>query len=380
MCRSKTAWAAHNRETPSRNFRQLTDNFITHRLGPLTLNLFYKQGDASITSHEWLCENFSAKYVDLPVVSPAKGGWTMTDFSSHTRVALIPLVLLCFVVSSNAQQNRVRIYISADMEGVVGVVTGEQLGPQGFEYQRFREFMTQEVNAAIQGAIDGGATEIVVSDSHGNGQNLLIEKLPRGILLVRSWPRPLGMMQGIDSTFAGAVFIGYHSGTTNPEGVRAHTLSSARLTDVKLNGVSMSEAGINAAIAGHFNVPVIMVSGDDVVVKETTALLGNIEGAVVKWASGFHSAKTIMPEASYQLIREKVQKAVSRIRDFKPYKLTTPVKLEVRFKNYRPSEVLSYLSIVERPDAHSIRFTGGDMIEVSKFLSFINTYELNLEP
>jgi D-amino peptidase len=324
--------------------------------------------------------NFSAKYVDLPVVSPAKGGWTMTDFSSHTRVALIPLVLLCFVVSSNAQQNRVRIYISADMEGVVGVVTGEQLGPQGFEYQRFREFMTQEVNAAIQGAIDGGATEIVVSDSHGNGQNLLIEKLPRGILLVRSWPRPLGMMQGIDSTFAGAVFIGYHSGTTNPEGVRAHTLSSARLTDVKLNGVSMSEAGINAAIAGHFNVPVIMVSGDDVVVKETTALLGNIEGAVVKWASGFHSAKTIMPEASYQLIREKVQKAVSRIRDFKPYKLTTPVKLEVRFKNYRPSEVLSYLSIVERPDAHSIRFTGGDMIEVSKFLSFINTYELNLEP
>jgi D-amino peptidase len=160
----------------------------------------------------------------------------------------------------------------------------------------------------------------------------------------------------------------------------AHTLSSARLTDVKLNGVSMSEAGINAAIAGHFNVPVIMVSGDDVVVKETTALLGNIEGAVVKWASGFHSAKTIMPEASYELIREKVQTAVSRIRDFKPYKLTTPVKLEVRFKNYRPSEVLSYLSIVERPDAHSIRFTGGDMIEVSKFLSFINTYELNLEP
>jgi D-amino peptidase len=151
----------------------------------------------------------------------------MTDFSSHTRVALIPLVLLCFVVSSNAQQNRVRIYISADMEGVVGVVTGEQLGPQGFEYQRFREFMTQEVNAAIQGAIDGGATEIVVSDSHGNGQNLLIEKLPRGILLVRSWPRPLGMMQGIDSTFAGAVFIGYHSGTTNPEGV-APTRCQAR--------------------------------------------------------------------------------------------------------------------------------------------------------
>jgi D-amino peptidase len=188
------------------------------------------------------------------------------------------------------------------------------------------------------------------------------------------------MMQGIDASFAGAVFIGYHAGTTNPEGVRAHTISSARLADVRLNGVSMSEAGINAAIAGHFNVPVIMVSGDDVVVKETTALLGDVEEAVVKWASGFHSAKTMMPDASYQLIRERVRKAVGRIKDFKVYKVASPVRLDVRFKNYRPSEVLSYLSIVERTDAHSIRFVGKDMIEVSKFLAFINNYELSLEP
>jgi D-amino peptidase len=273
-----------------------------------------------------------------------------------------------------------KIYISADMEGVVGVVTGEQLGPQGFEYARFREFMTQEVNAAIEGAMAAGATEIVVSDSHGNGQNLLIEKLPPTVWVVRSWPRPLGMMQGIDETFAGAIFIGYHTGTTNLQGVRAHTLSSARLTDVRLKGVSVSEAGLNAAIAGHFNVPVIMVSGDDAVVKETSALIGNIEGAIVKWASGFHSAKTMTPAASYELIRETARRAVSRIRDFKPYKLSAPIELEVRFKNYRPAEVLSYLRIVERPDAHSVKFVGKDMIEISKFLTFINTYELSLEP
>ena len=293
---------------------------------------------------------------------------------------LAAILLASLALNANAQDKRLKIYISADMEGVVGVVTAEQLGPQGFEYQRFREFMTQEVNAAIEGAVAAGATEILVSDSHGNGQNLLIEKLPRNVMLVRSWPRPLMMMQGIDSSFAGAVFIGYHSATTNPEGVRAHTISSARFADVRLNNLSMSEAGINAAIAGHFNVPVIMVSGDDVVVKETAALLGDVEGAVVKWASGFHSAKTMMPEASYQLIRETVRKAVGRIKDFRPYKLATPVKLDVRFKNYRPSEVLSYLSVVERPDAHSIRFTGKDMVEVSKFLSFINNYELSLEP
>ena len=296
-----------------------------------------------------------------------------------SRLIYLTLLLITFFSVSKAQRP-MKIYISADMEGVVGVVTNEQLGPQGFEYARFREFMTQEVNAAIEGAVAAGATQIVVSDSHGNGQNLLIEKLPKDILLVRSWPRPLMMMQGIDETFAGAIFIGYHSATTNAQGVRAHTISSARLADVRLKGISMSEAGLNAAIAGHFNVPVIMISGDDVVVKETQALLGDVEGAVVKWASGFHSAKTIMPEASYQLIREKVQKAVGRIKDFKPYKLAAPIQLDVRFKNYRPSEVLGYLSIVERTDAHSIRFTGKDMIEVSKFLEFIVTYEPALEP
>lgn len=290
------------------------------------------------------------------------------------------LFTLVLTLSAPAQTKKMKIYISADMEGVVGVVTAEQLGPQGFEYQRFREFMTNEVNAAIDAAFTGGATEIVVSDSHGNGQNLLIEKLPKNITLVRAWPRPLMMMQGIDESFAGAIFIGYHSSTTNPEGVRAHTMSSATLADVKLNGISMPEAGINAAIAGHFNVPVIMVSGDDAAVKEITGLLGNIEGAVVKWNYGFHSAKTIMPEAAYELIREKVGKAMSRINEFKPYKVKTPVRLDVQFKNYRPAEVLSYLSIVERTDAHSIRFQGKDMIETSKFLEFLTNYEPGLTP
>ena len=162
--------------------------------------------------------------------------------------------------------------------------------------------------------------------------------------------------------------------------MRAHTISSARLADVRLKGPSVSEAGLNAAIAGHFNVPVIMISGDDAVVKETQALLGDVEGAVVKWASGFHSAKTLMPEASYRLIRDKARRAVARIKDFKPYKLAAPIQVDVRFKNYRPSEVLGYLSIVERTDAHSIRFTGKDMVEVSKFLEFIVTYEPGLEP
>lgn len=300
------------------------------------------------------------------------------------RVMLLCLMMLAQSqsdsISTRSQAKGLKLYISADMEGVVGVVSGEQLGPAGFEYNRFREFMTQEVNAAVEAASEAGATEIVISDSHGNGQNLLIERLPKNVLLVRSWPRPLMMMQGIDESFDGAIFIGYHASTTNPQGVRAHTISSARLTDVRLNGSSQSEAGINAAIAGHYNVPVIMISGDDAIVKEATALLGNIEGAVVKTAYGFHSAQTLMPDAAYDLIRQKVKKAVGRIKEFKPYKLNTPIQLEVRFKNYRPAEVLSYLPIVERTDSHTIRYAAKNMIEVSKFLEFIVTYEPSLEP
>ncbi len=300
----------------------------------------------------------------------------------NMRIGLIWSMLFLFLIAgtAEAQVKKMKIYISADMEGVVGAVTGEQLGPSGFEYQRFREFMTQEVNAAIEAAFEAGATEVTVSDSHGNAQNLLIEKLPKNTLLIRGFPRPLSMMQGIDETFDGVIFLGYHSSTTNPNGARAHTFSSARLADVRLNNVSMSEGSFNAAIAGHFNVPVIMVSGDDAAVKEVTSLVGDIEGAVVKWSSGFHSTKTMMPEPAYALIREKVKTAIGRIKDFKPYKLKTPVQLDVRFKNYRPSEVLSYLSIIERTDAHSIRFIGKDMIEISKFIGFITTYEPGLEP
>jgi D-amino peptidase len=142
----------------------------------------------------------------------------------------------------------------------------------------------------------------------------------------------------------------------------------------------MSEGSFNAAIAGHFNVPVIMISGDDAAVKEVSSIVGDIEGAVVKWSYGFHSAKTMMPEAAHDLIREKVKKALGRLKDFKSYKLKTPVQLDVRFKNYRPSELLSYLSIVERTDSHSIRFVGKDMIEVSKFFEFIMSYDSGLEP
>lgn len=294
-----------------------------------------------------------------------------------TALTAVPSIL---PTAAAGVQQGLKVYISADMEGVVGVVTGDQLGPAGFEYGRFREFMTREVLAAIEAARTAGATEILISDSHGNGENLLIEMFPQDVTVVRSWPRPLMMMQGIDESFDAAILLGYHASTHNPEGVRAHTISSARLADVRLNGRSVSEAGLSAAIAGHFGVPVVMISGDDAAVAEAQAMLGDIEGAVVKWNYSFHSARTMMPEAAYRLIAEKVQAALRRLDTFDPFVLDAPVTLEVRFKSYRPPQMLAYLPIVDRVDAHTVRYVGDNMVEISKFIEFLTTYNAGLVP
>jgi D-amino peptidase len=290
------------------------------------------------------------------------------------------VVLSLSFTTAWSQDDGLKLFISVDMEGVVGVVTADQLGPNGFEYQRAREWMTGELVAAIEAARKQGVTEFVIADSHGNGENLLIDRLPDDVLVVRSWPRPMGMMQGIDSSFDAAVFLGYHTGTSNPKGVRAHTFSSAKLADVRLNGQSVPEGGVNAAIAGHFGVPVIMVSGGDAAVEQIQSVIGDIEGAVVKWHYSFHSAKTMTPGASYELIGETIKKALQRLDDFEPLVVSTPVTLDVQFKNYRPSQILAYLPIVERTDSHSIRYIGEDMVAISKFLQFMNGYNAGLEP
>jgi D-amino peptidase len=275
---------------------------------------------------------------------------------------------------------KLRVYISVDMEGVAGVVTADQLLPSGFEYERFRRFMTNETLAAVDAAKQAGATDIVVSDSHGNGQNLLIESFPADVRIVRSWPRHGGMMAGLDSGFDAAIFVGYHASTTNPHGVRAHTFSSAHLTRLSLNGTAVTEGEFNAAYAGSFGVPVIFASGDDAAMDELKSRLGNLETVETKKSLGFHSAETLTPEASCQKIGAGVKTAFGRLHDFKPYAVKTPITLEISFKNYTPAETLTYLRIVERVDSHTIRFVGKDMAEASDFVDFIDHYNPDMTP
>jgi D-amino peptidase len=296
---------------------------------------------------------------------------------------LVTAILASSVLGASAQAQAPRplkVYISVDMEGIAGVVSSDPLGPTGFEYERARRFMTDEANAAIRGAREAGATEIVISDSHGNGQNLLIDQLPEDVTVIRSWPRPLMMMEGIDSTFAAAVFIGYHAGTANINGVRAHTMSSATLTSVQLNGVEVPEGGMNAAIAGHFGVPIVAMSGDDAAVEEVRRFTGPIEAAVVKRAISFHSAATMTPKAAQELIRQRVKAGVEKRAAAKPYVLRGSVTLDLAFKHYRTAEILAYLPIVKRTTAHGVRFVGRDILEVSRFLEFVETYQPDLTP
>lgn len=295
------------------------------------------------------------------------------------RILIAAALLLAPTGGAHAQQ-RLKVFISADMEGVAGAVSPEQLGPSGFEYQRFREFMTAEVNAAIEGARAAGATDIVVGDSHGNMQNLLIDRLPADVTVIRGGGRPLGMIHGIDSTFHAIAFIGYHSATTNVEGVRAHTFSSARYTAVELNGQPLAESTFNAALAGHFGVSVIAISGDDAAVRELHQIVPNAAGAVVKEAIGFHAAATRTPEAAQALIREAVRTGLDRRAEITPFSMAGPYQLEVTFKNYRASEILAYLPIVERPTAHSIRYSAATLPDIARFLAFIGTFTPDIDP
>jgi D-amino peptidase len=286
------------------------------------------------------------------------------------RLTGICVFILLTAASVQAQQKKLKVLISADMEGVGGVSTWEvQADPKGREYEKFRRLMTQEVNAAIEGAADAGATDLLVADSHGDGQNIDIELLDKRARLIRAWPRPLGMVQGIDSTFDAVVFIGYHAGEGAADAVLAHTDTGTIV--VKLNGVEVPEAGFNAAIAGDFGVPLVFLSGDQTICQEARRLFGPIETAEVKHAIGFYSAEMQPPEVSQRLIREGVKRGVGRRAEIKPYKISHPVKLEIRFNEIVIAEVSSYLPNVERPSGNTIVFTGRDMTEVSKFITVV---------
>ena len=284
-------------------------------------------------------------------------------------------VLLLLPLALQAQPRPRKVFISVDMEGISGVVQPAQLGPGGFEYQSAREWMTGEVNAAIAGIREAGPAEIVVCDSHGNGQNVLIDKLPDDVRLVRGFPRPLEMMQGIDDTFSAAVFIGYHASEWTADAVRGHTISSARLLGIKLNGMEVSEGIYNAALAGQFGVPITFVSGDRLAVTQLQKVIPSAEGTIVKEPYGYHSAMSVTPARGQAMIREGVKRAMAKLGSLQPYRVTTPIALEVGFKITIDAERAAFIPGLSRADAHNVKGSFRDMVEITKLLQVLTSLE-----
>jgi D-amino peptidase len=272
------------------------------------------------------------------------------------------------------------VYISVDMEGVAGVVTADQLMPQGFEYERFRHFMTNEVLAAVRAAKVAGATKILVADSHGNGESLLIDEFPRDVHIIRSWPRHGGMMAGLDSTFNAAIMIGYHASASSTAGVRAHTISSATFTRIAINGQDVSEGEIAAAQAGAMGVPVVFMSGDNVATAELRDRIGNIVTVETKRALSFHSAETITPAESDARIEAGVRSALSHVHEFKPYVVTTPVTLEMSYKNYAAAEIFSYLPGMERVGSRTVKYVARNIAEAVDVIMVAESYQPDVSP
>ena len=259
-----------------------------------------------------------------------------------------------------------RVYISVDMEGVAGVVHEDQTNPidprHAGEYNRFRRLMTSEANAAIEGAVTAGASAILVNDSHWLMRNLLAEELHPAAELLSGGPKLLSMVEGIEDGFDAALFIGYHARAGTARAIIDHTYTD-RVHETRLNGRPVGELAINAALAGTYGVPVVLVSGDQALAAEARDLLGEaVEAVVVKQAVGRYAARSVHPSEACKRIREGVAKALGR--RHQPLRLTSPVTLEVEFELAQMADMAELVPGSARIDGRTLQYRHGDYREV----------------
>jgi len=256
-----------------------------------------------------------------------------------------------------------KILIAADMEGVSGVVKWDHVDSRHAEYARFRKIMTGDVNAAIRGALQGGATEVVVADGHGGSCNILVEELDTRARLNSGGQPPFAMLQGLDEDVRAAMFVGYHARIGAPEAILCHTWSSARVANLWMGGQVVGEIGLNAALCGHYGAPVIMISGDQSACAEATELLGALETAVVKRARGRMAAECLPPEVAQQRIEEAAERAVRRLLAGEappPWRPPRPIQVAIEFRDVEMAERAAALPGLRLVDGLRVEFTVED--------------------
>lgn len=253
------------------------------------------------------------------------------------------------------------LYISCDMEGTAGVCSWKQCDPgDTHEYPIFRRHMTQEVRAAIEGAREAGARRIVVNDSHWSMRNLLFDELPEDddLRVISGAPKPWSMLAGVDGGFDAAFFTGYHA-KAGDAATLSHTFADS-VYSVSINGTRCSEALLNAALAGCFGVPVVLITGDSTIVAESVAALPWVVGVPVKDAIGYSAVDSLTPQAAQAVIRAGAREAIGRIERARPFVFDPPFDLTIETANVEQADFIELMPGFTRIGGRAVRFGAGD--------------------
>jgi len=270
-----------------------------------------------------------------------------------------------------------KILISADIEGVGTVVRSEHSSVQGREYSQARRLMTEEVNAAIAASFDGGASEVFVVDAHNVGLNLLPEALDVRARLVMGSPRPLAMMEGIDRGIDVVCFVGYHGMAGTADAAIAH-IFHRRVAELKFNGIKVGEIGLNSFLAGYFQTPVMMISGDQVACREAADLIPGIETAVVKESIGAYAGICLHPSRCRELIYKAVEKVLAHPDTYEPLTMKCgSVAMEIRFTTASAVDRALRLPGTQRLSGDTLLYEAPDYLTAFKgFVAITDLLEL----
>lgn len=265
-----------------------------------------------------------------------------------------------------------KIFMSVDLEGISGIVNWEQTSPGNPEYETARALMAGEAQAAIEGFFEGGATEVVVNDSHAAGRNLRIAELDPRARLITGSGSPLSMMQGINESFDAVALVGYHA-SAGTAAVLSHTYNG-KVWAAKLNSRLVGEVEINAAVAGYFGVPVALVTGDSVVCREALSNLGTVETVAVKEPTTRYSACCLHPTVAREKIKLAASGIMERLHEFEPFTLEPPIELELTLNNAGQADAAGITPGAKRVDANTVGYTSNDFMEV--FRAFLTMTRL----
>lgn len=260
-----------------------------------------------------------------------------------------------------------KVYISVDIEGVCGVVDIDHTRRDGKDYTIARKLMAEEVNAAVEGAFEGGASDVIVNDSHGSMINLVVEDLDERVTIVSGSPKPLSMVQGIRGCDA-AFFVGYHSRAGTADAILDHTYNGRVVYNIQVNNKDMGELGMNAALAGHFGVPVVLVTGDVKTTDEALRLFKSVEVVTTKEGIGRFAAKSKHPAKAREEIKKKAKKAVKNVSKFHPFVVEPPLRLEMDFMLTHMADRVALIPHIERISARRVGYECNDFLTLYQMM------------